>query len=399
MGIPITGAAAWNVPAQMPPTAVEHALTEAKWRGDWDGYIRVLLQADTFVYVFRERAHAKGRAAPWLPFRTPDGREHIALHTRGELLARRPDVVAQQISLPVPSYEWWGEETAGLLINPGTPSEAYFPDARNTRRHWKALKKQVPQRGHDDDALITKNTGPLHGPLAHGLACGSHLAVHNQVFWNDLGDVYNDYHQDVELLRESWGVTDRANWLQQLTHLLNGQNSPPQPEFALMVRRAIARSVPGAHSDPQLWRQVATDRLRERGAAQEDIAEVQSLIGQIVRYEARFRADGLLPPDGYVTSALGYDYGRAVNFARWGLGARFAEEPEAARAVTAAGELCRERYASWEEFSAGYILGRVLRFDEEAFGHAYGSALSPHRILTTDPGSPWRNIAFGLHAP
>lgn len=59
-----------------------------------------------------------------------------------------------------------------------------------------------------------------------------------------------------------------------------------------------------------------------------------------------------------------------------------------------AGELCREHYSSWEEFSAGYILGRALRFDEESFGHMYSSALTPHRILSKDLASPWRNIPF-----
>lgn len=395
MGTPITGAAG-QVPARMPPTAVEHALTEAKWRGDWDGYIRILLQADTFVYMFKEHADSEGHTAPWLPFRTPDGRAHIAVHTRGELLPRRPDVVAHQISLPIPTAERWGAVTTGILVNPGTPSEAYFPDTPHTHGHWAALREQLPTRGHDDDALVSKNTGPLHGPLAHGLACGTHLAVHNQVLWNDLGDVYNDYLADVESLRRSWGVTDRADWLEQLTHLLDGRNSPPQPEFALMVRRAIARSHPGAHTDAQLWRQIAAEQLRENGADEDDVAAMHSLIRTIVRYESRFRADGLLPPDGYVTSALGYDYGRAVNVTRWGLGARFTEEPEAARAVIRAGELCRERYRSWEEFSAGYVLGRALRFDDETFGHMYQSALSAHRILTTEPGSPWRNIPFGL---
>ncbi|WP_406223256.1 DUF1266 domain-containing protein [Streptomyces decoyicus] len=76
------------------------------------------------------------------------------------------------------------------------------------------------------------------------------------------------------------------------------------------------------------------------------------------------------------------------------MGARFADQPEVEKAVIRAGELCREHYSSWEEFSAGYILGRALRFDEESFGHMYSSALTPHRILSKDLASPWRNIPF-----
>ncbi|MFE0100643.1 DUF1266 domain-containing protein [Streptomyces sp. NPDC059009] len=384
-------------PAWVPPTDVERALFDAKSRGDWDGYLRVLLGADTLAYAVREKADRNKADGGWLTHRADDGQTYFAVYTRGELLPRRPQIVAVAVSVPLPAMEWWGGETdelKGIIVNPGTPTEGRFPDARKKRRQWKALKKDVPQRGHDDDALITKYTGPLHGPLAHGLACGTHLAVHRQVLWNDIGDVCVDYRDDAEVLRDSWGTTERAAWVQQLNFLLAGQNSPPEPEFALSVRRELAARHPGAHADPQAWQGAAADTLRRRGTGQEGIARVLDVIGKITRYEARFRADGILAPDGYVPSALGYDYGRAVNYARWGLGARFAEHAEVEQAVLWAGELCRETYTSWEEFSAGYILGRVLRFDEESFGHMYSSAVTPHRILTTDPASPWRNIPF-----
>jgi hypothetical protein len=258
------------------------------------------------------------------------------------------------------------------------------------------LKKDVPQRGHDDDALLTKYTGPLHGPLAHGLACGAHLAVHRQDLWNDVGDVCSDYKADAFVLKDSWGTTDRATWRQQLGYLLQGLNSAPEPEFALGARRALAERYPGAHLDPQNWQQVIVDTLRGRGADEAAIGSVVEISRQITRYEARLRADGVLRPDGYVTSAVAYDYGRAVNYARWGVGARLGEQAEAEQIAVQAGELARAEYASWEDYSAGYILGRALRFDEESFGHMYSSAISPHRILTTDPASPWRNIPFQL---
>ncbi|MFD8864162.1 MULTISPECIES: DUF1266 domain-containing protein [unclassified Streptomyces] len=395
MGTPIMGTPGPG-PAWVPPTDVEQALVAAKSRGDWDGYLRVLLGADTLAYAPQEKVDRKKFATPWLPYRGPDGGEYFAVYTRGELLPRRPDVVACPVSLPLPPEEWWGEELRGLLVNPGTPSEAFFPEARRERRRWKALRKDVPRRGHDDDALLTKYTGHLHGPLAHGLACGAHLAVHRQDLWNDIGDVCTDYRTDVAALADSWDITDRHGWQEQMTYLLEGRNSPPQPEFLLRLRQAISRDRCAAHTDPELWRRAAVDSLRERGADDAEIAHVLDILEQIVRYEGRFRADSILPPDGCVTSALGYDYGRAVNVARWGLGARFAEKSEVEEMVTLVGELCREQYTSWADFSAGYILGRALRFDEESFGHMYSSALSPHRILTQDPASPWRNIPFQL---
>jgi hypothetical protein len=374
---------------------VERALYEAKARGDWDGYVRVLLGADTLAYKSKEKADRKKLTAPWLPHPAPDGRTYFAVFTRGELLPRRPDAVACAVSLPLPPEEWWAEDLAGLLVNPGTPTEGVFADAKRQRRHWKTLKKDVPRRGHDDDALLTKYTGPLHGPLAHGLACGAHLAVHRQDLWNDVGDVTSDYQADAFVLKDSWGTTDRETWREQLGYLLQGLNSPPEPEFALSARRELAARFPGAHLDTGNWQGVIADTLRARGADEARIGGVVELAQRIARYEARMRADGVLPPDGYVTSALAYDYGRAVNYARWGVGARLGEPAEAEQVAIRAGELARLAYASWEEYSAGYVLGRVLRFDEESFGHMYGSAISPHRILTTDPASPWRNIPFG----
>lgn len=80
--------------------------------------------------------------------------------------------------------------------------------------------------------------------------------------------------------------------------------------------------------------------------------------------------------------------------ARWGLGARYCTLEEAERAVVRAGRLSRFNYRSWEDFSAGYVLGRCLHFDEEEFGDWYGEMLDAHRLLTTHPDSPWLNIPF-----
>jgi hypothetical protein len=77
------------------------------------------------------------------------------------------------------------------------------------------------------------------------------------------GDVYSSYADDVETLRESWGVTGRHGWQTQVTALLEGRNSP-------------------------------ADR------------------------SSRCRCATISPATTFVTSALGYDFGRAVNVARWG---------------------------------------------------------------------------------
>ncbi|MER0241470.1 DUF1266 domain-containing protein [Streptomyces sp. HSW2009] len=396
MGTPIMGAAA-QVPAWVPPTDVERALFEAKTRQDWDAYLQVLFAAQTFAYAPKQLVDDDQLIA-WVPHTAAHGPRFLAVYTRGELSAPRAGEVACDIALPLAPYVWWGEKLRGMVVNPGTPTEAYFPGARRKRRRWLALRDQLPQHDpdHDAGALLTKYTGPLRGPLAVGLACGAHLSVHRRALWNDLTDVYADYRADTKILREAWGAASAAQWRRQLDFLLAGQNSPPQPEFVLRVRRAIARHTAGAGAsvDSTLWQRTAVETLRERGTAEAEVAEVRALIRRIIRYEARFRADGLLPADGYVGSAAGYDFGRAVSVARWGLGARYADGAEAEAAVITAGVLCRRHYTSWADFSAGYVLGRVLRFDDESFGPMYASALAPHRLLLDTPTSPWRTLPF-----
>jgi hypothetical protein len=121
---------------------------------------------------------------------------------------------------------------------------------------------------------------------------------------------------------------------------------------------------------------------------------VQQLIGRITRYEARFRADGILGEGRQVRSVLAWDYVRAVSMAQWGVAARFCDTAQAERAVLRAAEAARVTYRSWEDFGAGAVLGRCLHFDEEEFGHWYTDVADAHKILTTDPESPWLTIPW-----
>lgn len=127
---------------------------------------------------------------------------------------------------------------------------------------------------------------------------------------------------------------------------------------------------------------------------EEFVAHLRALVGTLLRYESRFRADGLLPPDGVVRSVAAWDIGRASKMARWGLGARYATEAEFHAALERASGAARAVYGSWEEFSAGYVLGRCLHFDEEEFGPWYTTVLDAHRELATAPDSPWRTVPF-----
>ncbi|MFF6905735.1 DUF1266 domain-containing protein [Streptomyces sp. NPDC012389] len=73
---------------------------------------------------------------------------------------------------------------------------------------------------------------------------------------------------------------------------------------------------------------------------------------------------------------------------------RYCAPADAEQAIVHAGALSKSAHRSWEDFPAGYALGRVLRFDEEEYGPFYGQDALAHRLLAESEGSPWRHIAW-----
>lgn len=242
------------------------------------------------------------------------------------------------------------------------------------------------------EGVVSAPRGPFYGPLAHGFACGAHIPTHVSSPWNALDDPVRDHADNRESLAESWGVTTAEDWSRQVDYLLGGMNIGPEVDAVLNVRRTLLRRQ--GHYDLLTWQNAVGDWARRQRGESAEVDEMVHLAGVVTRYESRFRTDGLLPHDGIVTSVFGYDFGRAVNMARWGFGGRFCDLPTAERIVLRAGELCRQHYTSWADFSAGYALGRVIRFDEEQYGHGYVSVLGPHRLLTIDRSSPWWHVPF-----
>ncbi|MBA8952468.1 DUF1266 domain-containing protein [Actinomadura namibiensis] len=247
-----------------------------------------------------------------------------------------------------------------------------------------ARAQRRPDRDHD--VLVADPGHATWGRLAAALAVGAHLAVGNGVPWNVL-EHGGDPAGERTLLERDWGVTGPASWREQIDRLLAAENSDPAIQIVLDRRQ---------HGmGPRDWRDAIVDWCAGQEVPADAAGELVELSALVLRYEARFRSDGLLPPDGRVDSVFGYDFGRAVNMARWGLGARFCDAEAAEEAVLRAGRLAGRVYRSWREFSAGYVLGRMLRFDEGEFGEWYERSLAGHRILTQDPASPWRLLAWG----
>lgn len=61
-----------------------------------------------------------------------------------------------------------------------------------------------------------------------------------------------------DLLRESWGITDHAEWRNQLA----ARNSPPEPDFVLRAREQLAAGL-GELPSADLWRETAAGHARD----------------------------------------------------------------------------------------------------------------------------------------
>ncbi|GAB2784791.1 DUF1266 domain-containing protein [Streptomyces daliensis] len=402
------------VPAWEPPTDVEAALYGAKARQDWAAYYDTL--GDTWLCYSLPRGplDALGQRDMYPYWSTVTGTWCFAVLTQGMLPAPVADPVFVRTTLDNlaaswPDDRWW------LAVNPGSPCEAYFPGTLPVRTVWRHHADRA-WRGQRDTLRTLRVGGPLHGPVAHGLACGALHCVRDGSLWNAMGWHGSGYDGERERIRGPWDVHGRDDWRCRQEQLLNGAMSDPDWEFVLAVRRSLHDETDGTEEGEDTgtdrtgpaaalrWR-AATERAAraEEGGeggdpdgsgAEARVKRLQQLIGRIMRYESRFRADGLLPPDGTVRSVRAWDYGLASMMARWGLGGRYCDMAEAERAVVRAGEVSKEAYESWEEFSLGYVLGRCLHFDEERYDDWYTDMVTAHRILTTDPGSPWLNIPF-----
>lgn len=409
-GFPPPPRSAWA-----PPSEVEQALFEAKLREDWAAYFGTLAQSRLFFEIQKDKADATP-SATYAVFeydpRVAGGRVW-AVHTEGMLPAPEPHRVFGWNYLEWFAKVWQPTDPPLIVVNPGSPCEAFLPSAPPHSATWARYGEQAPPQNRSMRLRTLRVGGPLHGPVAHGLACGALLCVNNGSFWNGMAWHGTGYPGERKRLREWWGITTREQWQYYLRDLLACEQHSSVWDFALGLRRTIARDF-GGHVDAGYWRQAAANVIRARSEGSVVVGEdgvtkaeprprseveahvegVQRLIGRITRYEARMRADGLLDGNQYVSSVDAWDLGRASKMARWGLGARLGTLQEAEAAVLQAGRAAALSYKSWQDFSAGYILGRCLHFDDEEFGDWYRNMVDAHRILMSDPGSPWLTIPF-----
>ncbi|WP_124272080.1 DUF1266 domain-containing protein [Streptomyces sp. ADI96-02] len=372
------------------PTRIERELVLAVAGGRDEAVLDAL--ARTRLYVLTPRLHADvpGWTPPLPTIRDgATGRVCVPVLTPGVLPQWHPEWVFREMGLGTLARTW-PYDVRHLAVNHGSPS-AVLLDARPRRlRAW--LKAEARSGGPREGVLLTDAGGPLRGPLAHGLALGAHLAVHNGLVWNRLGAVYQDYATDRARLSRPWGVEHRAEYRGRLDSLMKYRLVGRVQETVLRTRCALAARL-GRAPAVEEWSE-AVDRAFA-GRAGADRAEAAEALRRVVRYEERFRADGVLAPDGRVDTLAAFDLGRAVNVVRLALGARYGDPREAEQDVLRLGELARRAYPSWAAFSLGYLLARLVHCDDADAGErAYRDSLAQHRVLTEDPASPFRNIPW-----
>ncbi|QKV96349.1 DUF1266 domain-containing protein [Streptomyces sp. NA02950] len=394
---PPEDAARWQA-----PTDLEQHLYKLARADNGYAYLRTL--ATEGVYYPVRLDHAREAAEdehPMLTVDTSDGRVVAQVYTAGVLPRPHPYLVYEYATLGALAHIVPGHVDV-LVVNAATPCEHYFLTDDEERDVWLDLHHELFVPDELMDRVVTRRTRvPEPGPLLHGLACGAHLCFRNGDAWNTPHWHGMGYRGEMERIARDWGVDSREEWLRMQESLLDTEVSPWYWDFVLGARNALLQSGTG---HPDQWRDGVEASLRARARQartptddsdlSEFVAHLRDLVGKILRYEARFRADGLLPPDGIVGSVAAWDIGRASKMARWGLGARYATETEMYTALQRASRSARSAYRTWEEFSAGYILGRCLHFDEERFGSWYTTVLDAHRELTTDPDSPWLTVPF-----
>ncbi|MFG2140306.1 DUF1266 domain-containing protein [Streptomyces sp. NPDC048650] len=375
----------------IPATDVEQGLLEARSRGDWSAYFDVLAGTHVFLADGRREVDAGyGESSVGAEWWNPAiGQWCLTVVTEGMLPVPSAEVVFHSPHLHQLG-EWLALEGWWLAVNPGTPCEGYFPpNPQLWRTHMDRVKTPDQTK-----RLRAIRTGPTHGPVAQGLACGVQLCINNGFPWNMVNWHGAGYRGERKSLKEWWGIEDRAGWLAQQEALLSPEVSNSYWEFVLMVRQGVARASGRPMVDAMTWRSATQQVLQAEGKSNKDIKKADGIIGKILRYEARFRADGILAEDQCVSSVRAWYLGRASNMARWGLGARFCEMGETEQRLVRTAELSRAAYDSWADFGLGFILGRCLHFDKERFGSWFTEMVDVYRTLMSDPGSPWLNIPW-----
>ena len=372
---------------------VEAELAQARREDDLDRFLGLLGDEELFVPIHRAEARRLAEQRTWSPAKVccaHGGEPSLQVFTRGALPDFGEDVVFLSGDLDWATHGLAAGEQ--VVFNRGTLAE-WRVEAADVLPWLAANPHRVTAVEQQVERLYTARYGLFDGPVAQALACGAHQAVLSAEPWNVLDARYHDYVAEVRGLRDWWGVTDAASWRVAMDRLLGDSYQLTTGNLVLVLR---ARS--GLALDVYGWVELIRQWCEDNDAP-EQAEPLVDAVRRIVRYEQRFRADGLLAPDGAVDSIIGWDIGRAVELVRWGLAVGYCDALTAELMLLEAGAVARRYHESWDELATGYVLGRLLALDDEAFGAEYASAVRVRHQLLTDPASPWSNLDFAAARP
>lgn len=388
-----------------PPTPVERLLYRDKDEPDVSGYLSILATTGVYHPVQIIHAHEEPEQRQPLIVEVGDGLRALSVYTLDVLPRPHPKIVYEFTTLRG-LVNLLGDVDV-LLVNPATPCQNALQLGDKLNRLMLELHNEYWEPGYFSGRVLTRQSNATEpGPLLHGLACGAQLCVTNGYAWNTTEHHGNGYSAELALLEKWWDVKVRDEWLQIERRLLDREVGSSAWDDVLDTRNGLADHF-GGPVDAAQWRQYDESRLRQYVAQSGDpaepganprldeaIANRRNLITRVLWYEGRFREDQLLPQDGYVRSTAAWDLGRASAMARWGRSTRFCTRAEMFDALRELSQDAQRRYASWEEFGLGYLLGRCLHFDEEEFGAWYTDCRDIHLQLLSNETSPWLTVPF-----
>lgn len=341
----------------VPQTAtVEQRLLEALKRGDLEGYLRAL--SDTHVLVFGSRRLADaGLDDPTAPLglvQDIGNQRKVYAVTPDQTVDPGPHFVYHAMTLRT-MLRRCAPLTWQLVVNQGSDHEGRIP-VKKLAAWVDNHPEEIRPFSDYGNRIVAAERWSRRGRLAAALACGAHLAVQNEVPWNAIGHVYNDYPADVRLLREGWKITEYEHWRTAVESLFDDSDASAAPDAADPVVRA---------------------------------------------HLAALRRDGIWeaePGEPAVPDVRSWNYGRAVNLARWAAATKLCDPDEAREVVLRAGASSARVYEDWREFAAGYVLGRLLHFGDTDRSKYYRPIRKVHRLLVEDPASPWRSLDLSAAA-
>jgi hypothetical protein len=211
---------------------------------------------------------------------------------------------------------------------------------------------------------------PLTPPRAWALAASAMLAETNGDRHDHLSGVEltpRNVEARKRLLKDWWGVTDRATHLSAL--------------------RSVAESghrVRFAGTGAGLAVMAPEERAKLEARRRQDF-RLNQVIGVVELHYDRLGATGI----------LGWDLSRYIALCRWGYTAGYLAEPEAWDTMMPVARILRGAFASWRELKENYLIGRQFWDPEQHVlnGRSYRRTLD--RLLS-DPESPWVRIPWDL---